>query len=837
MCPQNTKFMRILSSVQFLFLLMAVSLALGEEKIPITQAGDGTVQLRARPAASHGTTVRYEPQPHKLKLKSTLKAKATFEMDILPLLAGYCYGCHGEKKKGDLDLRIYQDRAAVVRDKQVFEKVMKNLQTHEMPPEKKSQPTPEERDLITGWIQSEVFQCDCDHPDPGRVTLRRLNRVEYNNTIRDLVGVNFHPADDFPADDVGYGFDNIGDVLSLPPVLLEKYVAAAEKVLEMAIVTDFTPKSPIQHFEAVALDGTAPGGPTGDNMRILNREGDIHVTCEFPRAGEYVLRARAYGEQAGPEPARMAFSINEHEIFRFDVTAVQSKPATYEVRVSMPAGKKRFAAAYLNNYVNPKDPDPTQRDRNLVIDYLEVVAPLDPGPPAMPESHTRIFARQPAAGNEKERAQAILGNFARRAYRRSVTAEEVERLVKLAEQAAREEKSFERGIQVALEAVLVSPHFLFRELPFRAGQELGRTGETPLRLAAGGTPAPLPISEYALASRLSYFLWSSMPDEALFAEAERGTLRKHLGRQVSRMLKDPKAKALVENFADQWLQIRNLSQVTPDQQTFPTFDEALRVAMQQETELFFQGIMQEDRSVLEFMDASYTFLNERLARHYGLAGVKGDAFQRVSLKGDQRGGILTHASVLTITSNPTRTSPVKRGKWILENILGTPPPPPPPDVPELKEGKEAVLTGSLRQRMEQHRANPLCASCHARMDPIGFGFENYDGIGAWREKDGLFDIDPAGQLVTGEAFRGSKDLKEILAKRKKENFTRCLSEKMLTYALGRGLELYDRCAVDHLSKGLAHSDYRFSSLILGIVKSAPFQMRRGEVETLAERQR
>jgi len=781
------------------------------------------------------------------------KQKITFENAILPLLSQYCYGCHGEKKKGGLDLRIYQDRASVVKDKQVFEKVMKNLQAHEMPPEKKPQPSPDERDLIAGWIESEIFQCDCAHPDPGRVTLRRLNRAEYNNTVRDLLGIGFKPADDFPADDVGYGFDNIGDVLSLPPILLEKYMAAAGKIVDVAIVTDFTPKPPIKHFDAVTLDGSAPGGPTGDNMRLLSREGDIHATCEFPREAEYVLRARAYGEQAGPDPARMAFSIDGKEIKRFDVTAVQSGPAIYETRILLTPGKKQFSAAYLNNYVNKQDPDPTKRDRNLVIDYLEVVAPTNQiERPPLPESHRRVFICQPRPGQERECAREIMSKFTRRAYRRPATSEEIERLVNLAERVRQEEKSFERGIQVALQAVLVSPHFLFRGdlLSEPAGDQAspptaqqsahenkksgGKRSTASARAPARSSFTPRPISDYALASRLSYFLWSSMPDEQLFSEAERGTLRKNLEVEVKRMLKDRKSKALVENFADQWLQIRNLSQIAPDKQTFPDFDEELRTAMQQETELFFEFILREDRSVLEFVDANYTFVNERLARHYGMSAIKGGGFQRVSLKGTQRGGVLTHASVLAITSNPTRTSPVKRGKWVLENILGTPPPPPPPDVPELKEGKDAVLTGSLRQRMEQHRGNALCASCHARMDPIGFGFENYDGIGVWREKDGTFAIDPAGQLVSGESFRGPRELKEILLKRKRADFVRCLSEKMLTYALGRGLEYYDRCAVDEIAKGLAKNRYKFSSLVLEIARSTPFQWRRGEVDQIAE---
>ena len=747
------------------------------------------------------------------------KSKSTFETSVKPVLTHYCYGCHGEKKKGDLDLRVYADGASAIKDRAVFEKVLKNLESHEMPPENKPQPTPEERDKLSAWITEKILGCDCSKPDPGRVTIRRLNRAEYNNTIRDLVGVDFQPAEDFPQDDVGYGFDNIGDVLSMPTILLEKYLTAADRIMAQAIVVDPVARAATNQFEATSLDGTAPGGPNEYGMRQLAREGDVNLTFPFPREAEYLIRVRAYGEQAGPEPARMAVSVDGKEIKRFDVTAEQPAPEVYETRVSVAAGKRKIAAAYLNNYVNQKDPDPKNRDRNLVIDYIEVVTPADSKPQVLPESHRRIFICQPAPGAEARCARLILGQFMRRAYRRPVSPEEIERAAALADFAIREEKSFERGIQIALQGVLVSPHFLFRG-------ELQPEPNNPARTH--------PINEFALASRLSYFLWSSMPDEELFAQAERGTLRRNLDAQVRRMLRDAKARALVDNFAGQWLQIRNLKTLQPDKTEFPDFDEPLRAAMQKETELFFEAIIQEDRSILDFLDANYTFVNERLAWHYGIQGVKGESFQRVSLKGTSRGGILNQASVLTITSNPTRTSPVKRGKWVLENLLASPPPPPPPDVPELKETKEAVLSGSLRQRMEQHRENTLCASCHARMDPIGFGLENFDGIGAWRAQDAGFLIDPAGKLVTGESFKGPADLRAILVRTKKDEFVRCLTEKMLTYALGRGLEYYDKCATDQIAKGLARHHYKFSSLILEVVKSPPFQTRRGEGERLAQ---
>ena len=372
---------------------------------------------------------------------------------------------------------------------------------------------------------------------------------------------------------------------------------------------------------------------------------------------------------------------------------------------------------------------------------------------------------------------------------------------------------FNASIKLALEAVLVSPNFLFRG-------ELQPQPDNPHSARA--------IDDYALASRLSYFLWSSMPDDELFALAAKGKLHGDLENQVKRMLQDRKAHALVENFADQWLQIRNLAAASPDRDAFPQFDDDLRASMVAETEMFFENVMREDRSVLEFLDADYSFMNGPLAKLYGIQGVTGNEFRRVSLKGSGRGGLLTEASILTLTSNPTRTSPVKRGKWVLENILGAPPPPAPPNVPPLKEGHDAVAGATLRQRMEQHRTDPVCASCHAKMDPIGFGFENFDAIGRWRAMDGGLLLDTSGSFADGESFKGVADLKAILLKSKREQFARCLSEKMLTYALGRGLEHYDRCAVDDIAKSLAKNHYRFLALITAVVKSTPFETRRGD---------
>jgi hypothetical protein len=744
--------------------------------------------------------------------KRTASAEISYEKQIVPLLDKYCYSCHGNgKKKGDFVLDVYKAQADAVNDPKAWEKVLENMRSHTMPPEEKPQPKLEEVELISKWIEAQVFACDCDNPDPGRVTLRRLNRAEYNNTIRDLVGVPFQPADDFPADDSGYGFDNIGDVLSVPPVLMEKYLAAAEKIMEAAIVAEDPAKARIRRYPGADLDGSAPTDIIDGGGKKLTREGDIFVRFTVTQPGEYALRAMAYGDQFGPEPPKMKFRLNKEDLQTFNVPSESDKPQLFEVKVKLGAGTNRFSAAYLNNLVNNSDKDPKKRgDRNLNIEYLEVAGPLDVPLPPYPETHRWIFLGDGASTNQIERARAIISRFATRAFRRPARADEVERLVKLVQMARKQGDTFERGVQLALQAVLVSPNFLFR-------------GE--LQPEPNNPKAVHPINEYALASRLSYFLWSTMPDAELFALAEKGKLRKSLDAQVKRMLKDPKSRALVENFGGQWLQLRNLRIASPDAKTFPSYDDELRAAMQHETEAFFEHIVREDRPVLDFLNANYTFANERLAKHYGLKEVTGEKFQRVSLKGTGRAGVLTQGAILTLTSNPTRTSPVKRGKYVLENILGTPPPPAPPNVPELQEVK---LTGTLRQRLEQHRENPTCASCHARMDPIGFGFENFDGVGAYREKDEDFPIDPSGQLVSGESFNGAPALAAMLAKSKREEFVRCLSEKMLTYAIGRGPEFYDKCALDEISKGVSRKGYRFSSLILEIVRSVPFQQRRGE---------
>ena len=745
-----------------------------------------------------------------------------FRTSVLPLLAKYCTSCHGPTKpKGGLNLIALYDESSARVHRKTWERVREYVEGGVMPPDDRPQPSREEVGRLTQWIKSEFKPEECGRTfDPGHVTIRRLNRAEYNNTIRDLIGIDFHPADDFPSDDVGYGFDNIGDVLSMPPILMEKYLNTAESISEEAIIVEPSAKGPTKSYTSATMGADAGGSPRGDGSLELTSEGEITVIHSFPRNGHYVIRVRAAGDQAGPEPVKMEVRIDGKALMKVEVTAPSGKFQDFPIKQNLRGGPRRLSVAFLNDFYEPNAPDPNQRDRNLIVESIEVEGPLySPGDP-LPEFHRRIIFRTPKTrADVPDTARAIIEKFAGRAYRRPIIARELAKLAKLVDLALQNGDRFERGIQLAIQAVLVSPDFLFRvELDSRGKKITGKAG-----VVTGGQW----IGDFELASRMSYFLWSSMPDDELWRVTVDGSLRSPevLDKQVRRMLRDPKAQALVDNFAGQWLQLRNLRSVSPDRSKYPNFDEALRQAMIRETELFFGAVMRGDLSLLDFLDADFTFVNERLARHYGIPGIKGAQFRRVKLKDRQRGGLVTQASILTVTSNPTRTSPVKRGKWVLEQLLGTPPPPPPPNVPTIQEDQKALSAATVRLRMEQHRAKVSCAVCHSKLDPLGFGLENFDAVGGWRDIDGGTAVDSSGTLPSGESFRGPGELKTIL-KAHTRQFTRCLSEKLLTYALGRGLEEFDRCAVDQVVKSLEADRYRFSTLILAIVKSDPFQKRR-----------
>jgi mono/diheme cytochrome c family protein len=737
---------------------------------------------------------------------------AGFARDVQPILAQHCYACHGAKKtKAKLNLELYTDEASVLKARKTWKKIYDQINAHEMPPEEKPKLSGPELERITAWIESALDRPDPNAPrDPGRVVLRRLNRVEYRNTIRDLVGVDFNPnAEDFPSDDVGYGFDNIGDVLSMPPLLMEKYLAATEKILDRAIVSEDKLRPKPRRFDARAMQATGGLSPDGD-MLTLFANGEAVQPVEIAQGGKYLLRIRAAGDQAGSEPARLSLKVDERPIKIYDVPAVRKTPQIIEEKVELAAGTRRIVAGFINDYYNP-DAKPSARDRNLILDYFELLGPVDVAPPEPPESHRRIFVSKPGLSLTKRQAAAEnIARFAGQAYRRPVAPAELEKLLGLFDLADRQGDPFEAALKLPLQAVLVSPRFLFRI------EHDGPAGKGAHRL-----------DDYELASRLSYFLWSTMPDAELFALAEKGTLHEPevYDAQVRRLLKDPKAKSLAENFAIQWLQLRRLEAHAPDPKRFPTWDEPLRAAMHDEAALLFDEIVRQDLSVLELLGARHTFLNERLAKHYGLDGVKGPQMRRVELSDPRRGGILTMGAVLTVTSNPTRTAAVKRGKWVMETILGTPPPPPLPDAGELKDETDNDRKLSLRQRLEKHRADPSCAACHKRMDPIGFAFENFDPIGAWRDADGGHPIDTAASLPDGSSFTGPAELRALILSRK-DDFVRCLTEKLLTYALGRGVEYYDASTVKAIRRSVADGGYKMSTLILEIARSYPFQFRR-----------
>ena len=723
---------------------------------------------------------------------------APFDSEVKPLLAKYCLDCHaGKDAEGGVSLDDCKEDAARSTDRGIWLKVLRQVQGKAMPPRDADQPTDAEREALTGWISGFALKPDCSQGErPGRVTIRRLNRAEYNNTIRDLFGVAIAPADDFPSDDVGYGFDNIGDVLSVSPVLLERYLRAAEEVAQAVIYAADAETAAVQ---------TLAG-------KQLNSNGDFGHDVEFPTAGSYILRVRATGILAGPEPPKMSIAFDKTVKKKFDVRNGKPQFRDFEIRLNAAAGTHRIDIGFLNDFSGTDPRTKKKEDRNLAVDRILVVGPIGVMPDPLPEAHVRFF-RKPidpkgSFAEQYDQAKEILRPLASRAFRRRATDAEVESLARVYESAREDGQSIERAMQASVTAILVSPSFLFRvEQEPPAGKI--RT-----------------LDDFEVASRLASFLWSSMPDDRLFRAAARGELGTdaEVVAEAVRMLKDDKTRALVENFAGQWLQLRGLEEATPDRGRFTGFDDDLRRAMRRETEEFFWSIVREDRSLLEFLNADYTFVNERLAKHYGIPGVTGDALVRVTVDPERRGGLLGQASILTVTSNPTRTSPVKRGKWILENLFAAPPPPPPPNVPELQDAAAAALTGTLRQRMEQHRSDPACASCHQLMDPLGFGLENYDAIGAWRTKDGAAAVDAGGELPGGRSFRGPKELRQVLLDRREE-FRRCLAEKLLTYALGRGLEWYDACAVERIAGRMAAEGDRFSVLVEEIVKSPAFRKR------------
>lgn len=735
---------------------------------------------------------------------------AEFDKSVRPLLEKSCAGCHNDRMaSGSLNLAPFASFSSVAGMRDGWERIIQKVRTGEMPP--KGIPRPAEADIakMMSLVKAEFERADkLVKPDPGRVTARRLNRNEYSNTVRDLLGVDFRADRDFPSDDSGHGFDNIGDVLTVSPILMEKYVRAAERIASRAIGGNPLPKKPVDaeyHSK--------------DKQVLRIDRSTIEASHRLEWDGEYTIRIGMPGERAkDAAPVTLGFWMNGKLLHS---QTVETKPSGLvyfnpyseaEFKLVLPEGDHVFRAGFIGDeFVKTlTDKEAYSDKKNKFLNMIKFIGPF----PAKVEkaSRKKILVCDPASGAAC--VDQILSTLARRAYRRPVTRAEVASLAKFVGVAKAEGLSAEQGIQLAIQAMLVSPHFLFRVERDLYPNEPGRTYR---------------LNDLELASRLSYFLWSSMPDDELLSLAEAGKLRQPgvVDAQIKRMLADAKSSAFADNFAGQWLETRNLDSVKPDPVKFADWGPELRDAMKAETRLFFEHMLRENRPLVEFIDANYSFVNERLAKHYGIEGVTGGDFRRVELAGGQRGGVLGQASVLTVSSYPTRTSPVIRGKYILQNILGAAPPPPPPDVPPLDDSGVGEAS-SLRQGLEKHRSNAVCASCHNRMDTLGFGLENYDAIGRWRTKDGKFDIDVSGTFPSGKAFATPAEMRSLLRDELPE-FARCLTEKMLTYALGRGLERYDRKTMEEINRKLAAQGYPFQTMVYEIARSLPFQWRRGEV--------
>jgi hypothetical protein len=780
----------------------------------------------------------------------------TWHSSIVPILEQHCYECHGDGfDKGKVAFDRLETDAQILKP-ELWVRVLLNTRAGLMPAERKPRLSPSEQATLERWIKYDVFAIDAANPDPGRVTVRRLNRVEYRNTVRDLLGVDYNTDHEFPPDDSGFGFDNIGDALTISPMLMEKYVAAAQAVIAQGVPT--APRKPAEHVvNGMSFEGKGAGFKWGDRQLVFSEPADVSARFrnELPGSYRVKLELEVNGTYT-PDPgrARVVFKVDGKEVLKQEFGYYDEKVFTFDSVHRWDPAEHAFSIEL--------DPTVAPGKKETIIDLfvnkVTVEGPLEKNHWVNTRNYETYFPRAVPRSRKDRRAYAteILTAFAARAYRRPLAGEDTgARLAALAETTySQPGKSFEQGVAHAMAAVLASPRFLFRL-------------EAPASHALSARYAE--VDEYSLAGRLSYFLWSTMPDEQLLALAARNELRANLDAQVKRMLADPRADHLARNFTGQWVQARDVEGIasnpreiilrdageeallkqlftawrSQDERTAkelaklvdaivdarPDLTKEVRAAMREETQQYFAYVMRNDRPVTELIESDYTFVNEELAKFYGIPEVIGKELRKVTLQpGNPRGGMLTQGSALLVTSNPDRTSPVKRGLFVLANFLGTPPPPPPANVPAL-EASESEFHGkepALRDVLKVHRENPLCSSCHNRMDPIGLAFENFNGVGLWRESERKQPIVAEGSLITGETFNSVNDLKRILVTGHREDFYRTLTAKMLTYATGRGMEYYDVETIDRIVKRLDDSGGRFSALLMGVIESAPFQKMR-----------
>ena len=810
-----------------------------------------------------------------LPLHATADIMASFRSDVEPILDEFCYDCHGlGTNEGGVTLDEFT--AETIADTDLWLRVLRNTRSHIMPPREEALPSDEDRKNLRTWIKTGPFGIDPANPDPGQLTVQRLNRIEYQNTIYDLMGVNFDTRDAFPPDNTGEGFDNIGEILTLSPMLLEKYFDAAINIVGQAVPLEpwIMPERKLEGEKLAKLFSPAPNAADRSDEYLqlsfydastrfaqigVDRPGKYQIGLKISPKSFVSFQGFDYSK------CRLIFRIDNEVKIDQEFENTSSKIFEYTFDYDWVPGEHQFSFEVV-----PVSVDPEKIKRlKMRVDHLTIRGPFDRSHWVRPENYAQFFPgdvpQDPAARHAY--TNQLLSKFAARAFRRPVDAITLKRLVNMAEEvAAQDGFNFESGMAQAMTAVLASPRFLFREEAIRSA-------------STQDTRHP-EIDDFSLASRLSYFLWSTMPDAELMELAENNQLRPNLEQQIARMMQDPRSDNFMKNFAGQWLHARDIESVNvssldiwlrdnPDPTLFiaqkeysklreipenqrtaeqqadydrtraivraaynikrPQLKRQETTPMRQETEMFFEYVIRKDRPIAELIDSNYTFLNEHLANHYGIPDVKGRHMRRVELPaGSPRGGVLTQGTLLAYTSNPIRTSPVKRGVFILENILGTPPAAPPPNIPALEDitNPDDLAALSLRETLAMHREDPLCSSCHERMDPLGLALENFNAMGRWRESELNQPIDMAGQLVTGETFDSIQEFKHVLATERLSDFYYCFSEKLLTYALGRGLEYYDVETVDHLVETLKSSDGRPSALFRAIVSSAPFQQTR-----------
>ncbi len=749
-----------------------------------------------------------------------------FRDSIEPILEQNCYACHAYGvKKGGVAFDELESDELLVKNPQLWEMVLKNVRSGIMPPAQKPRLSSDDKRALADWIKTGALGVPADGLDPGRPVLRRLNRQEYRATIHDLTGIDFRTDEELPPDDSGHGFDNNGEVLTLSPLLLEKYLHAAQTIVTKAVPT--IPKVVPEHTSQGSDFRSSDGAKAPERLPFY-KEAKLQYKRSVEHDGTYEvnLDLGVFGAfDFDPGKCRVVFKIDGEERFNQELGWEDHKKIDLLYKEIWKPGEHVFDLSL--EPLTPIEKKKTFVD--LKIESLLIRGPLEEKYQVATRNYSRFFPRETPPEDRNERlayAREILAGFALEAFRRPADDATIDRLTKIAASVFDQPgKRFEEGVAQAMVAILASPRFLFRV----EGSEPGTESQ-----------ASSPVDEFTLASRLSYFLWSTAPDEELLGLAQKGELRKNKGSQVKRMLADPRSKALVSNFVGQWLQTRDVESIPINAVIVMRndgkkvrfgleFDRELRNAMRRETEEFFAAIVKDDLSVLDLLDSNYTYLNEKLAKHYGVDGVQGREMRKVDLPKDSpRGGILAQGSVLAVTSNPTRTSPVKRGQFILDNILGAPAPPPPPNVPALEDaGKDFKdKKPTVRQMMEIHRAKPLCNSCHSRMDPLGLALENFNALGEWRENEREDKIDASGKLITGEEFKDVRDVKKILRENHAESFYRCLAEKLLTYAIGRGVDYHDVQTVDAIVEELLRENGKFSALLSGIINSPAFERRR-----------